>query len=553
MYGGSNYGYARDRRRRRRRTSRPRSARSRRRARPVKSVGAVSGTGVDPTTGRRGRDGAGRRGAGRETSGRRRRPRRRATTWLERLPARPGARSAASSPSAAPRAATSPLWGPSAAVLLALIGAVAVASADAPTPGARTRSSSGCSSLLVGWVALSIAWSSAPAQTHPRRRAAARARRRHGRRARPRRRRGVRPTSSSPSRSRSPSSAATGSRRGSVPGPLRRWTSIRSRATGSPSRSATGTGSGSSPRSALCSRSASAIEATSALAHGCVALGLARRARADALLHVQPRRVDRARRRRRRGPARHAAPARDDRVARAPRAGAGPRGPRRLAVRTRSRESRGHPRGRDRRGSRPGPRPRRPRRPRRGARRSLLTSRRAHRMRPSEHVSRSARRSRSASAAALLLVFAQAGRAVDAGRRTPSTRSSGLPPRAAPTATSTSVCSTSPARDASTSGGSRSRPRRASRCSAPARARSSATGSRTTRWTFKARDAHNLYLETLAELGPIGLALLLAVMLRPARRVSSRRGARRSCPSRSGRSSATPSMRASTGTGSCRP
>ena len=33
------------------------------------------------------------------------------------------------------------------------------------------------------------------------------------------------------------------------------------------------------------------------------------------------------------------------------------------------------------------------------------------------------------------------------------------------------------------------------------------------RWTFKARDAHNLYLETLAELGPIGLALLAAVML----------------------------------------
>ena len=33
------------------------------------------------------------------------------------------------------------------------------------------------------------------------------------------------------------------------------------------------------------------------------------------------------------------------------------------------------------------------------------------------------------------------------------------------------------------------------------------------RWTFKARDAHNLYLETLAELGPIGLAILAAVML----------------------------------------
>ncbi len=36
---------------------------------------------------------------------------------------------------------------------------------------------------------------------------------------------------------------------------------------------------------------------------------------------------------------------------------------------------------------------------------------------------------------------------------------------------------------------------------------------RDARWTFKARDAHNLYLETLAELGPIGLAILAAVML----------------------------------------
>jgi O-antigen ligase len=33
------------------------------------------------------------------------------------------------------------------------------------------------------------------------------------------------------------------------------------------------------------------------------------------------------------------------------------------------------------------------------------------------------------------------------------------------------------------------------------------------RWTFKARDAHNLYLETLAELGPVGLGLLVGVML----------------------------------------
>jgi hypothetical protein len=31
-------------------------------------------------------------------------------------------------------------------------------------------------------------------------------------------------------------------------------------------------------------------------------------------------------------------------------------------------------------------------------------------------------------------------------------------------------------------------------------------------WTFKARDAHNLYLETLAELGPAGLALLLGII-----------------------------------------
>ena len=30
-----------------------------------------------------------------------------------------------------------------------------------------------------------------------------------------------------------------------------------------------------------------------------------------------------------------------------------------------------------------------------------------------------------------------------------------------------------------------------------------------------ARDAHNLYLETLAELGPVGLALLLATVVVP--------------------------------------
>ena len=32
------------------------------------------------------------------------------------------------------------------------------------------------------------------------------------------------------------------------------------------------------------------------------------------------------------------------------------------------------------------------------------------------------------------------------------------------------------------------------------------------RWTFKARDAHNLYLETLAELGPVGLGLLVGLI-----------------------------------------
>jgi O-antigen ligase len=32
------------------------------------------------------------------------------------------------------------------------------------------------------------------------------------------------------------------------------------------------------------------------------------------------------------------------------------------------------------------------------------------------------------------------------------------------------------------------------------------------RWSFKARDAHNLYLETLAELGPVGLGLLVGLM-----------------------------------------
>ena len=35
----------------------------------------------------------------------------------------------------------------------------------------------------------------------------------------------------------------------------------------------------------------------------------------------------------------------------------------------------------------------------------------------------------------------------------------------------------------------------------------------------EARDAHNLYLETLAELGPIGLVLLLLVLVTPFRTV----------------------------------
>ena len=43
-------------------------------------------------------------------------------------------------------------------------------------------------------------------------------------------------------------------------------------------------------------------------------------------------------------------------------------------------------------------------------------------------------------------------------------------------------------------------------------------------FSFPARDAHNLYLETLAELGPIGLALLLATLALPLTALSQARG-----------------------------
>ena len=65
---------------------------------------------------------------------------------------------------------------------------------------------------------------------------------------------------------------------------------------------------------------------------------------------------------------------------------------------------------------------------------------------------------------------------------------------------------------------------------------------------FHARDAHNLYLETLAELGPVGLALLLASLALPLLR-SPPCAASRTRPPRSARTPPTSSTRASTGTG----
>ena len=66
---------------------------------------------------------------------------------------------------------------------------------------------------------------------------------------------------------------------------------------------------------------------------------------------------------------------------------------------------------------------------------------------------------------------------------------------------------------------------------------------------FYARDAHNLYLETLVELGPVGLTLLIVAWVRP----SSRRiapGARGSFRRRQARTRRSPSTQPSIGTGS---
>ena len=50
------------------------------------------------------------------------------------------------------------------------------------------------------------------------------------------------------------------------------------------------------------------------------------------------------------------------------------------------------------------------------------------------------------------------------------------------------------------------------RGSAPARGATSSTGAKHKRVGGQVRDVHNLYLETLAEQGPIGLALLVAML-----------------------------------------
>jgi O-antigen ligase len=66
-----------------------------------------------------------------------------------------------------------------------------------------------------------------------------------------------------------------------------------------------------------------------------------------------------------------------------------------------------------------------------------------------------------------------------------------------------------------------------------------------------ARDAHSLFLETLAELGPLGLALLPSPSPPRSRRPSARAGIR-SLSRRSARSPPTPPTPPRTGTGSCR-
>ena len=66
---------------------------------------------------------------------------------------------------------------------------------------------------------------------------------------------------------------------------------------------------------------------------------------------------------------------------------------------------------------------------------------------------------------------------------------------------------------------------------------------------LKVRNAHNLYLETLADLGPVGLLLLIAGLVTPLVAGIRARGEERSCRSPSAGSRPTCCTRAPTGTG----
>ena len=116
-----------------------------------------------------------------------------------------------------------------------------------------------------------------------------------------------------------------------------------------------------------------------------------------------------------------------------------------------------------------------------------------------------------------------------------------------------SASSASPRTAASTCGSPPWTTHGRTRPSARAPAPSSGGGSSTGDVPMKVRDAHSLYVETLAELGPLGLAGLLAIDRRRRSSPRSARAAARSSPRHWPASWHSPCTRGSTGTGRCRP